>query len=287
MFTFLSYLHRGVEALKLDRGRVFQAVLAAAMVLLGFNTFKPDMTNTITNKVVLLDGADEDSLPIDLIQKPRDYTRADAIAETAYIQAPHSWYASHSVEVKEGLERPLVSRIIRRHINRIDDPAEAAEARKLFEKVGRGEPLRGVETDRLTRFLERIIPILELIEPFVPPPYNVAVSVAVEFLKLILANRLADDVEAIAPCNFPMDDREMPDLAPDDPALFCGADGGIEFIQQPQCTGNGCRPAVTPPEDLSLPQQMAGPGPRVYHAYGERSTWRERLREWRQTRAWR
>lgn len=286
----MQFVQQMADALKLDRGRVLQAVLAAVLMLLGMGTFKPGMPSQpsapavapapAAPKIVVLDGS-ADSIPLDLIQSPRAFSQSEAIRETSTILDPAGWYEDHKDQVKAGLDRPIVRLLLRRHLAKLD-PDEAVQGRQLLDRLERGEKLRGLDPARVTKFLERIIPILEMIVPFVPPPYDVAVQAAIEFLKLILANRLTpemvDAAAAIAPCKYMLCSNLDPPLP--DPArrrisledLWDRVEAGEEITIAVGIPATGKQYSCEAPRCWLVCGNVETKGPGVYRCYLDHGT---------------
>lgn len=272
----MQFVHKIFQKLNLDRGRVAQAFLAAILMLLGMGTFKPGMPSSTPQpilpapapvpepaKIVIIDGSsDEVAIPLEMLKKPRVYSQKDAIFETDAVADPRAWYLQHKAQIQQGLERPIVKLLLRRHLSKLTDPADVADVRQMLDRLDRGDSLRGIDPARVTRFLERIIPILEMIVPFVPPPYNVAVEVVIEFLKLILANRLTPEMIAaeIAPRNF---------------MLTANVDMPIRWSDKSQITLEELYDRVDSGEEITIAvgvpatgRQLACAAPQVRIAYG-------------------
>lgn len=132
------------------------------------------------------------------VEPSYDSTLAKAIVDTAAIEDVAVWHIEHDRSAVQGLgwrKRSLERRtsLILDHGTR---EAGRAFLAAITETIDDNEDLiytldakrlEGIDPDKLKRWAAIALTVLEIVEPFVPPPYNLGVHAAVMLLKLYLS----------------------------------------------------------------------------------------------------
>lgn len=124
-------------------------------------------------------------------------TVARACNDSAAIADPAQWEADYGSLAVEGLGRSR--RMLERRTARILDRGvrdagnrflaaiqEQSIDGKISYRLDR-DKLAGIDQDKLRRWAAIALAVLEIAQPFVPPPYNLATAAAIVLLKLYLA----------------------------------------------------------------------------------------------------
>jgi len=124
---------------------------------------------------------------------------ANAILDTAAIEDVPAWHVANDQAAVQGLG--LRQRSLERRTSLIADRGTREAGRCFLAAIDwdydeDGEivyafdraKIQGIDPEKLKRWAAIALTVLQIVEPFVPPPYNLAVHAAVMLLKLYLAD---------------------------------------------------------------------------------------------------